>query len=32
MGITLGTNIPSYTDRTNLNFTTDRLTKTMEKL
>ena len=32
MGITLGTNIPSYTARTNLNFTTDKLTKTMERL
>ena len=32
MGITLGTNIPSYTARTNLNLTTDKLSATMEKL
>ena len=32
MAITLGTNIPSYTARTNLNFTTKKLTSTMERL
>ena len=32
MAITLGTNIPSYTARVNLNNVTNNLTKTMEKL
>ena len=32
MAITLGTNIPSYTARFNLNGVTDKLTKTMERL
>ena len=32
MAITLGTNIPAFTSRMNLNSTTDKLTTTMERL